>query len=223
MPYTPKAPNQYPRLLLIPRLKTYLSAVSFPNTTSFTPSEFLHPSQNRCFLTTKSTPINFLNSFTESSPNSDFLSEILSLCFFIMLSKCQDSHFQWFTPTYLSNQTQCHVFTYSPYLLPITPGSSNAKLLTPLFDKPGSSTNLVPFPFLPFPLHPLILPLGSTRLPFPQDSTPLSLPRPVPPGATYPKFSPHFRPLAPPSPPKEGGGRRERRGAALRKVRTISH
>lgn len=75
----------------------------------------------------------------------------------------------------------------------------------------------------PIPSHPITLPLGSTRLPFPQDSTPLSLPRPVPPGAAYPKFSPHFRPLAPPSPPEEGGGRRERRGAALRKVKTISH
>lgn len=67
------------------------------------------------------------------------------------------------------------------------------------------------------PPHSMILPLGSSKLPFSQDSIPLSLPRPVPPGATYPKFSPHFRPLAPPSPPqrKEAGvGREEGRHSA---------
>lgn len=67
----------------------------------------------------------------------------------------------------------------------------------------------------------MILPLGSTRLPFPQDSIPLSLPRPAPPGATYPKFSPHFKPLAPPSPQrKEAGVEREEGRHSARKKRS---
>lgn len=33
--------------------------------------------------------------------------------FFIIQSKCHDSHFQWLNPIYLSRLTYCHVFTYS--------------------------------------------------------------------------------------------------------------
>lgn len=120
---------------------------------------------------------------------------------------------------YLSSQTKYHVFTYSSLPPAYYPCRFQCQASNPTLGRnPGSSTNLVPHPFLPF--HPIP---ASTRLPFPQDSTPLSLPRPAPPGATYPKFSPHFRPLAPPSPPK--GRRREERekGAALRKVKTISY
>lgn len=97
--------------------------------------------------------------------------------------------------------------------------SSIAKPLTPLFEKPV----YVPS-FSPIPPYSLILPLGHTTLPFPQDSTPLFLPRPVPPGATYPQVLPTLQASGPAfPPPKEGGGRRERRGAVLRKVETISH
>lgn len=94
-----------------------------------------------------------------------------------------------------------------PYLLPINPASSSAKPLIPLFEKPWV------FNLSLIPSRSLIFPLSYTRLSFPQDSTPLFSPRPVPPGATYPQVLPTLQASGPAfPPPKEGGGRRERDG-----------
>lgn len=115
------------------------------------------------------------------------------------------SHFHLLLPIFPAKPNTMFSPTH-PHLLPITPDSSNAKSLTPLFEEAlGSSTSLVPLPFL-----------HSTPLQDPLDfhSLRIQLPSPChalcPPGLLTPKFSPHFRPLAPPSPQrKEAGGRRE--------------
>lgn len=95
-----------------------------------------------------------------------------------------------------------------PYLLPITSSFFQCQVPNPTL----SEASLAPLPFLPFHPNSMILPLGyTTTLPFPQDSTPHFLPRPVPPGATYPPSSPHTSGLWPrlPSPPPPQGRRRE--------------
>lgn len=135
VPYPPKALNPFPRLLLIPRLNTCTYEPSPNQTPPLTLLDSPIPFP-KWYLLATSSPLRSLPKLVHLI----FSISILSLWYhvpgplFYNSIEMSCSHFHLLLPIFPAKPNTMFSPTHA-HLLPITPDSSNAKPLTPLFEE----------------------------------------------------------------------------------------